>query len=101
MAVQDEDLDIPGYSKAGSKTRFSRTAWGLEIWELLNMSMSLLYEPELQVQNQINVNLYDFCNARWCFILIIFSLSSVIMSGIRSKRFLLETVIELIKGAKR
>ncbi len=29
--------------------RFSRTAWGLEIWEMLVMSITLLYEPELQV----------------------------------------------------
>jgi len=55
VLFEDEDLDIPGHSKAGSKTRFSRTTWGLEIWELLNMSMSLLYEPELQVLYQINV----------------------------------------------
>jgi hypothetical protein len=47
--LQDEELDIPGLAKTGGKLRFSRTAWGLEIWEMLVMSISLLYEPELQV----------------------------------------------------
>ncbi len=47
--LQEEELDIPGLAKTGGKTRFSRTAWGLEIWEMLVMSISLLYEPELQV----------------------------------------------------
>jgi hypothetical protein len=50
LLSQDEDLDITGLSsKAGGKTRFSRTAWGEEILDLVGVSISLMYQPELQV----------------------------------------------------
>ena len=47
-------MEIPG---TGGKSRFSRSAWGLEIWELINSAFCLLYEPELQVR--FNVYIYD------------------------------------------
>lgn len=46
LPCQEDDADPGG---GGRKTKFSRLAWGLEIWELLQCSVELLYEPELQV----------------------------------------------------
>ena len=44
---QDDEFDIPGMKGTG-RTRFSKTAWGLELWDLLVAAISLIYEPELQ-----------------------------------------------------
>jgi hypothetical protein len=47
--LQDDELDIPGLAKTGGKTRFSRSAWGFELKDLLDFAIALLYEPELLV----------------------------------------------------
>ena len=43
-------LSGPLASQTGKKTKFSRLAWGLEMYELLSVAIDLLYEPELQVR---------------------------------------------------
>jgi hypothetical protein len=48
---QEDDVDFGGGSAAAAKkTKFSRLAWGLEIWDLLRCCIELMYEPELQVK---------------------------------------------------
>jgi hypothetical protein len=37
----------------GGKKKFSRLAWGLEIWDLICISVVLMYEPELQVGRRV------------------------------------------------
>jgi hypothetical protein len=44
-----EDDDLAGIGGGGKKTKFSRLAWGLEIWDLICIAVDLMYEPELQV----------------------------------------------------
>jgi len=54
IVCEDEDLDVIGLSsRTGGKTRFSRTAWGEEILDLVGISISLMYQPELQSQKLI------------------------------------------------
>jgi hypothetical protein len=50
LGSQEEDMDMVGPSSA-KKTKFSRLAWGLEIWDLMRCSIELMYEPELQVRS--------------------------------------------------
>ena len=44
-----EDDDLAGIGGGGKKTKFSRLAWGLELWDLICIAVELMYEPELQV----------------------------------------------------
>ena len=43
------ELAGAGGGGAGLRKKFSRLAWGLEIWDLICVSAVLMYEPELQV----------------------------------------------------
>lgn len=61
--MQDDELDIPGLAKTGGKMRFSRSAWGSELRDLLESAISLLYEPELQVDFVMIVGLGSFTSA--------------------------------------
>ena len=50
-----EDDDLAGIGGGGGKkTKFSRLAWGLEIWDLICIAVELMYEPELQVRTISN-----------------------------------------------
>ncbi len=48
ICIQEDD-DLAGIGGGGKKTKFSRLAWGLEIWDLICIAVELMYEPELQV----------------------------------------------------
>ncbi len=45
---QEGEVDVAGPS-ASSRKKFSRLAWGLEIYDLLSGAIEQIYEPELQV----------------------------------------------------
>ena len=47
-----QEEEIPDNSGSGEKkkTKFSRLAFGLELWDMLTMATELMYEPELQVR---------------------------------------------------
>mmetsp|Transcript_15870 Transcript_15870/g.42902 ORF Transcript_15870/g.42902 Transcript_15870/m.42902 type:complete len:189 (-) Transcript_15870:2190-2756(-) len=47
---QDDEDQGSGHGGAAKKSRFSRLAWGLEIWDMMCVAVELIYEPELLKQ---------------------------------------------------